>query len=600
MNKKLLGIIVFSILILTVFMPLVSTKNIGIKKNQLKDINYIQNQIVIKVKEGIKLDINENNGFITTGIESINKLNNKYNLVDIKESFLSIIQPKNSKLSSKVGIDRIFTLNFENDIDIKNAIEDYKKNPLIEDADFSGIGFGCIIPSDPNFNKQWGFHNTGQSGGTLDADIDAPEGWDIELGNLNVIIAIVDSGIDYNHEDLKTRIWINTGEDLNGNYQVDPSDFNGIDDDGNGFIDDIRGWDFVNNDNNPLDDHTSSHGTHCAGVAGANTNNNIGVSGTLWACQLMPVKSMYWNNNILWSDAGPGIVYAADNGADVISMSFSGSLDNITLEAACNYAYSSGCVLIAAIGNHGSTSPKIPAKYSTTIAVGATDRNDNRWSSSGKGNHIDVVAPGVEIFSTLRNNQYGFDTGTSMATPMVAGLAGLLVAQDPSNTNVDIERIITLTAEDQVGPPSEDFPGFDINFGNGRINAYAALYGAPLTPSKPSGPLNGKTGEQYSYSTSAQDPNDEDLYYWWDWGDGTNSGWDGPYQSGQQVSASHIWTSEGSYDIIVKVKDINNKESGWSDPLTVSIPRTRTISYLWHNLFLEKLQLLEKLLSLLL
>ena len=572
--KKIIGI-------LFVCMLLISTaglsigNSVKIELNNINDSNqtpqyFVPGEIVIKFRENTPLVISHSGTIITTGIPSIDILNKEYKVTDIKGTFTSVItKPKNPELFKSVGLDRIYTFKVDESTNIFDAINAYRKDPYVEEADVSGVGYGCVIPNDPNFGKQWGFHNTGQSSGTPDADIDAPEGWDIQKGNTNVIVAIIDSGIDYNHQDLSTKIWTNTDEDIDG-----------FDDDSNGFIDDIRGWNFCGENNNPMDDHTYSHGTFCAGIAGANTNNNLGVAGMLWSCQLMAVKAMYGNNVIYWSDAGPAIVYAADNGADVISMSFSGSSDNTTLKSACDYAYAAGCVLVAAIGNHGTSAPYIPAKYDCVIAVGATDRNDTRWPSSAYGSHIGVVAPGVEIYSTMKNNQYGYNTGTSFSTPMVAGLAGLLIAKNPTYANYQIRALINVMAEDQVGNPSEDTPGFDYYYGNGRINAYRSLYNAPVKPTKPVGPPSGKKGTQYTYSTVSYDLEEHNLYYWWDWGDGSNSGWLGPYTHGQQTSASHIWNTDGTYLIKVKSKDMLGKESDWSDPLSVTMPRNRILNSL--------------------
>ncbi len=593
--KKGICFLICTLLITTIILPIttsVKIKNFN-NSNQTPEIynDYVPGEFVVKFKEGIDLVFSRSNNIIYTGIASIDDLNKDYKVYDIAGTFTNtIIKPKNPELFKSIGLDRIYTFKVDKDVNIFNAIKTYEKNPYIEAVDVSGFGHACIIPNDPHFGKQWGFHNTGQASGTPDADIDGPEGWDLQMGNGNIIVAIVDSGIDYNHQDLATRIWINRIEDINGNLVVDPSDFNGIDDDGNGYIDDLRGWNFILNNSNPMDDHYNSHGTHCAGIAGANTFNNVGVAGTLWSCQLMPLKAMYGNNGtIMWAHAAPAIIYAADNGAQVISMSFAGSSDNITLKAACDYAYASGCVLVAAIGNHGSSAPYIPAKYNSVIAVGATNRNDTRWSSSAYGSHISVVAPGVEIYSTMRNNQYGYMTGTSMATPMVAGLAGLIIAEYPSLTNADIKSLITLTAEDQVGNLTEDVLGFDNYYGYGRVNAYIALYAAPLKPQKPSGPPNGKPGTQYTYNTVAVDPNKDNLFYWWDWGDGTNSGWLGSYPSGQQVSASNIWNTGGTFSIKVKAKDVLGKESEWSDPLDVTIPRNKAIFNMVFLKFFERL-----------
>jgi subtilisin family serine protease len=565
MNGKIFGICICMLLIFSALLPLVETTKIEIKKE--KSINYIQGEIIVKFKAGVNLELSVQNNLVITGIDSIDNLNIKYKVHEIQLAILGNLIPKNMELIKKIGLDRIYTFHIDNEVNILEACEKYNDNPKVEYAELSYFGQGCLTPNDTNFNLQYGLHNTGQTGGSVDADIDAPEGWNIETGEQGVKIAIIDSGIEYTHSDISSRIWINYGDPING-----------IDDDSNGFTDDYRGWDFVNNDNDPNDDHTNSHGTHCAGIAGAATNNNLGVAGVDWNCKLMAIKSMKYNNIILWVDAAAGLTYAADMGADIISMSWSGSTPSQTLKDGIDYAYGAGCVLVAASGNYGTSFPYIPASYGNTIAVGATDHYDERWSSSNYGSHLDLVAPGVDIYSTKRSNNYGYITGTSMSTPMVAGAAALLKAQDHTYTQTIIRNILTMTADDEVGDPSEDTPGFDIYHGHGRLNIYSAMYGAPLKPSKPSGPLTGKVGQLLTYTTIAYDPNDDNLYYQWDWGDSSPSVWDGPYPSGQQVSGQHTWSQNGNFNIKVKVKDIDNKESDWSDILQVSITKSKTIN----------------------
>ena len=189
---------------------------------------------------------------------------------------------------------------------------------------FAGNMNEGLIPNDPDFNKQWHLHNSGQYGGTIDADIDAPEAWDIETGDSDVIIAIIDSGIDYTHPDLENNIWSNEGEIPD----------NRIDDDENGYIDDVIGWDWRNNDNDPLDD--LGHGTMCAGIASAVGNNNIGVTGVCWNCKIMPLKIIDSTISLEFDidDLASAIEYAADNGANVISISLENYVDNTNLKDA--------------------------------------------------------------------------------------------------------------------------------------------------------------------------------------------------------------------------------------------------------------------------
>ena len=496
MKVKIIAILIIVLLIISL-LPSVTSFNKLSKNNlvsmddkELEDSNlYAQNEFFVKFKVESNLKISKSRNIMITGIKSIDDLNKEFNIIDIKETFLSRIKkPKNPELFSSIGLDRIYTFRVDQGVNVLDAVEAYDKNKFVEYAEVNGIGYAAsqVDPNDPYFGLQWGLHNTGSNPpphpGKSDADIDAPEAWDIEKGASSVTIAIIDKGIDWTHNDLAANIWLNPGEDAWSNPN-NPSTGNGIDDDGNGFTDDWKGWNFISNDGNSQDQSSDSHGTHCAGIAGAVTNNNIGIAGVSWNSKLMAVRAMYNTGTIYWSDAGPAIIYAADNGADIISMSFGGTGSNSTLKAAVDYAYGSGCVLVAAMGNYNSGTGQIPATYSNTIAVGATDNDDTRakpgdWSNpaqgSNYGNHIDVIAPGSWIYSTLNNNQYGYKNGTSMATPMVAGLAALLLSIKPTLTNDQVRDLIREYAEDEVGD-SEDTKGFDIYYGYGRINADKSL-----------------------------------------------------------------------------------------------------------------------------
>jgi subtilisin family serine protease len=359
------------------------------------------------------------------------------------------------------------------------------------------IGQGFAVPNDPSYKLQWGLHNNGSNpvnhSGKAGADIHAQQAWDIQKGSSTVVVAVLDTGIDWDHPDLSARIWSNTDE-IPGN---------GIDDDHNGYIDDIRGWDFANNDNNPMDDN--GHGTVNAGIIGADTNNGVGIAGVDWHCKLMPVKVLDSTGWGLYSWWAKGLQYAADNGAKVISMSMGGTGTNATLKAAVDYAYGLNCVICVSMGNDNSNTVYYPAAYSNVIAVGAVDTDDTRcvppdWQPFGMqnggsnyGSHIDVVAPGNWIYSTVWNNNYQYWAGTSMAAPYVSGLAALLFAQLSMLTNVQIYHIITSTADDQVGKPSEDTPGWDQYYGYGRINAERALTYV-ITPGLEIGPILGGKG----------------------------------------------------------------------------------------------------------
>ena len=259
----------------------------------------------------------------------------------------------------------------------------------------------------------------------------------------------------------------------------------GTDTDSNGYIDDlVAGWDFINHDNDPIDDH--GHGTNVAGIALATGDNTIGYAGINWNSKMMVCKSLNDNNSGSYAAMSGAIYYAVDNGAKVINMSIGGNSPSFTLSNAIDYCHLNGVVLVACMMNFDNSIPYYPAAYPKTIAVGSTNPDDSRtapffWdpnSGSNYGPHIDVVAPGNYMYglSSTSDTWYGsYWGGTSQATPLVAGVVSLLFAQNPSLTFDEIRTILRETAEDQVGDPSEDTNGFDIYHGYGRMNAYNAL-----------------------------------------------------------------------------------------------------------------------------
>ena len=436
-------------------------------------------------------------------------------------------------------------------------------------------------PNDPDFTEQWYLDNTGQTGGTSDADIDAPEAWDIETGDPDVVIAIVDTGVDYTHPDLADNIWTN----------VDEIPDNGIDDDENGYIDDVRGWDFFYNDNEPLDGF--GHGTNLAGIAGAVSNNNVGIAGVCWNCKIMPVQiadETFRFSSSMWD----GIIYAADNGADVISISFGSNNPNSEIrDNAINYAYDKGCVLVAAAGNGGSNTKYYPAAYNNVISVGGTDYKDNimdvyievadEWAKSNWGDWVDIAAPGVNIYTTTPTypvyineeydvslNYYNMWAGTSLAAPIVAGVAALLLSR---NNSLSQEEVKSLICENVDPYESERY------IGTGRINAYKALSAINTPPNNPDidGLTSGNTGEEQEFIISTTDPHGDDIFYLIDWGDDTGEEEFGPYPSGIEQTFYHTWNEKGEYTIRVKAQDIIGAESEWSE-LEVSMPKTKTMN----------------------
>jgi subtilisin family serine protease len=303
--------------------------------------------------------------------------------------------------------------------------------------------------------------------------IGAVSAWDTSKGD-GIVVAVVDTGLDYNHPDIAANVWTNPGE-IAGN---------GVDDDHNGFIDDTRGWDFVGatytnpvQSNDPIDHQ--GHGTHVAGTIAAVGNNGIGVIGVAWHAKVMPVKALDDHGQGPESALAPAIQYAANNGADIISASWGGSAPSQAIADAIDFAYSLGVVIVVAAGNSSEDALNFyPAALPDVITVAATDPNDNLASFSNFGSKIDVAAPGVDILSLQAEGTnlgtevapgYTRANGTSMATPHVSGLAALILSQHPNYTNEDVRQVLRNSAAD-LGAS-----GFDLQFGYGRINAANAL-----------------------------------------------------------------------------------------------------------------------------
>jgi subtilisin family serine protease len=472
--------------------------------------------------------------------------------------------------------------------DILSITQEYGSYPDVVYAEPNMIGSFCGIPNDGNFGIQWSLHNTGQMilgdiSGTPDADIDALEAWDITTGNQDVVIAVIDSGIDYTHPDLAANIWNNNDEIPNNN----------IDDDNNEYIDDVMGWDFAYDNNNPKDEW--GHGTACAGIAAAVTDNNIGIAGVGWNCKIMCIKVGDEYNVIKTDNFVAGIKYAADNGAGICSMSIAFTSVSNILEDAVNYAYGKGVFLCAAVHNYNESKKYYPAAYENVTAVAATNQNDERCTSedwgpgmgSNYGDYVDIAAPGNLLLMTLPTYHvwinympnyhtgknyslnYDYGGGTSLATPMVAGIAALLLSYDPSLSPDEVKALLC----DNVDPYNST-----VYIGTGRLNAQKALYALTtrLPPNTPTitGETKGDVQTLYDYTIQTTDPELHEVKYQIDWGDNTTiiTGLSG---SGEEIVVSHTWDTKGTYNIQVKAIDKYGAESDWGS-LTVTMPCSYT------------------------
>jgi len=271
--------------------------------------------------------------------------------------------------------------------------------------------------------------------------IKAPEAWSHGYTGQGVVVAVLDTGVDYNDQDLKNNIWTNPN----------PND---------GYANDIHGWNFVDNNNNVLDDN--GHGTHVSGIIAAE-NNNSGVIGVAYNTKIMPVKVLDQNGSGSLTDIAAGIDYAVNHGANVINMSLGGNSSDSTLQSAIDYANSKGVTVVMAAGNDGAATPDYPAIYATTsgIAVGAVDQNNQLADFSNRSGSQPITyltAPGVDVYSTLPNNQFATYSGTSMATPFVTGAIALMLSANHNLTTSQIRDILIQTAENSTDTPASPTP----------------------------------------------------------------------------------------------------------------------------------------------
>ena len=324
------------------------------------------------------------------------------------------------------------------------------------------VEVAASAPNDYRFGDQWALHNDGLSGGTADADIDAPEAWDVTT-SAGAVIAILDTGIDLGHVNLAANLWVNPAE---------ASGAPGVDDDGNGFIDDVNGYDFAYGDGDPTDVY--GHGTHVAGIAAAAGDDGVGTAGVAWSGELMAVKVLGDYGGGSSSTIAKGILYAVDNGARVLNASYGSYSGSQTQHDAIEYAGQHGALFVAAAGNDEQdidVTPFYPAAFrlDNIISMTSTDSDDDQTDNYGAVS-VDLGAPGRNILSTVPGDAYGSMWGTSMAAPHVSGAAALAWAVRPSLTAVEVKQAI-LDATDPL-------PGLQgITVSGGRLNLANLLWG---------------------------------------------------------------------------------------------------------------------------
>ncbi len=407
----------------------------GIKTHFSDDQKYVEGTILVKFKKKpVDFSVSEDSGLKMVE-ESINL-----------EDSSPLISNPSEKTSEDLKL--IYEVSFDKTMSVEETVDAYQALDMVEYAEPNYIFRTTATPDDSYYSTQWGLNHAG------DYDIDAPEAWDIETGSNTVVVAVIDTGIDYDHPDLNANMW--------------PT----------------NGYDFVNGDSNPMDDH--GHGTHCAGIIAAETNNSAGVAGVAggWGAagtQLMALKAFDASGNANSSEVVSAIDYARTNGADVINMSFVSTGSSSSIQTALNNAYSAGLVLVAAAGNDD-VAPLpytgYPASYSNVVAVTATGSSGAKASYANYGTWVDIAAPGSSIRSTLWNNTYGYKSGTSMAAPHVVGVAALLKAQNGGWTNAQIVNRMIYTTKN-IESKNTSYRG---KLGSGLVSAYDALDDYNLFP----------------------------------------------------------------------------------------------------------------------
>jgi len=439
---------IFALLLIVISSGLMSGQTIEQEILERDNVLYMSNEIIIKLKNEITATTA---GEVFLPFELAGAID-----------FLQPEKPRKMFLvesnKDQFDLNKIITLRFKSTVDPFVAASKLSNNPLIEWIEPRFVYEVVHTPNDPDFANQWNLMK-----------IKAADAWDLSKGDTSVIIGIVDTGVDWDHPDLNANVWRNWNEIPN----------NGIDDDNNGFIDDFIGWDFggLNGtpDNNPVEDRPE-HGTHVAGIVSAVTDNGIGIASIGYKCKVMAIKACRDDyrspTNTAYIVYGyEGIVYAAQNGAQIINCSWGGSGYSILGQQTIDYVTSLGSLVVAAAGNSNSKNDHYPSGYKNVLSVASTDQGDYKSSFSNYGYSVDVSAPGNNILSTWQNDTYFYASGTSMASPLAAGLAGLVKSKFPNYNPLQVAEQIRVTTDDI----NSLNPTFANLLGKGRINAKRAL-----------------------------------------------------------------------------------------------------------------------------
>lgn len=422
--------------------------------SQSYDPNYQDGKIWFRLKNDVRItsSLNENpNKISINSIPGFEVFVAKYGVTNLSKPFYQAKRSQELQLT--------YLVEFTNINDVESFIKDIEATKKVDYAEKVPLMKTCLVPNDPSFSSQW-FLNT----------INAPLAWNLFSTGSNIKIAIVDDAVERTHPDLSPNLWVNPGE-IAGNA---------IDDDGNGYVDDINGYDVGSGDNNPNPPTTSyDHGTHVAGCASARSNNSTGVASIGFSCKLMAIKATTTPTAI--THGYEGIVYAVESGANVINCSWGGPGFSTTGQTIVTYAWNNNCIVVAAAGNDNVSSMFYPAALNNVISVAATQIGDSKASFSNYGSWIDISAPGNNIYSTTVSASYGNKSGTSMASPIVSGLIGLMWSLNPGMPKADLINCLYSTATN-INAANPSFIG---QLGAGRINANAAMTCVSATLANP-------------------------------------------------------------------------------------------------------------------
>jgi len=420
-----------------------------------------------------RIDYSTESGVVEIGVSSFDQLAVEYDFVELEQMFQQIRYKDWNE--NGIYLQNIYRVFLAENTEIERAVKALAADPNIIFAEYETINRPRYTPNDPNFSTQW-HHPV----------IFTPETWDYTTGSEEIVVGIVDSGIYFTHEDLQDNIWINEAElpDFNIDQILETgvvSGGDGIDNDGNGYVDDVIGYNFYGSSNNQAYQYYESndHGTHVAGCAGAVGDNEIGLVGSSLNVKLMGTRHAPTFMDYPYVQNGyDGITYCVDSGADIINCSWGGPGSGTMPNSVINYATSNGALVVTAAGNsnteHTNYYQDYPADATNALCVAATDQYDNKAGFSDFGEPIDISAPGVGIQSTIIGGSgYSAFNGTSMASPVVAGVAALVLSVNPDLQPLELRSRLMDTA-DNIDDINEDYIGL---LGTGRVNAFrASLY----------------------------------------------------------------------------------------------------------------------------